>query len=130
MSERDIKSLMEYTHRDLGYARRFLDEGQYPKSINESYYAAFYAAKAGLLHLGIRSKSHQSVQAGIDSMVDDGFLPSDMRGAIELLLSRRNEAVYRYARRNWTAKEACDTLHLAHQFAQQIRELLATIAGH
>ena len=93
MRETDIDALMAYAARDLGYAQRFLDEGEYPKSINESYYSVFYAAKAGLLHLGVRSKNHQSVQAGIDSMVDSGRLPSEMKGTLALLLSRRNEAV-------------------------------------
>ena len=125
MRETDIDALMAYPARDLAYAQRFLDEGEYPKSINESYYSVFYAAKAGLLHLGVRSKNHQSVQAGVDSMVDSGHLPSEMKGTLALLLSRRNEAVYRYARRNWTEKEAADTLRLAERFVRLIRAVLA-----
>ncbi len=70
MYEGDITFLMEYCQRDLGYAQGLIVKGDYAKSIGESYYAVFYAAKAGLLHLGIRSKSHQSVQAGIDSIVE------------------------------------------------------------
>ena len=51
MSREAILSLMEYCQRDLGYSQRFLDEGEYPKSIGESYYSAFYAAKAGVAPL-------------------------------------------------------------------------------
>ena len=125
MSKGGILSLMEYCQRDLGYSQRFLDEGEYPKSIDESYYSAFYAAKARLLHLGIRTKSHQSVQAGIDTVVEDGSLPHNMKGVLQALYSRRNEAVYRYAKNDWTAKDASDTLWLAQHFIQEIRSLLS-----
>ena len=59
MSEQDIGYLMDDSRRDLAFARRFRDEGIFPRSINDSYYAAFYAAKAYLLHLDITSKSHK-----------------------------------------------------------------------
>ncbi len=65
MSEQDVRFLMEYSFRDLAVARQFCGDGLYQKSINESYYAAFYAAKACLLHLGIKTKSHKSVQIAI-----------------------------------------------------------------
>lgn len=95
MSKTAIGFLMHDSLRDLGSARRFRDEGTYPKSINDSYYAVFYTAKACLLHLGTKSKSHKSVQAGIDTLVGDGRLPQDMVDVLEWLFERRNVAVYR-----------------------------------
>lgn len=82
MSEQDVEFLMTDSLRDLRLARRFLDEGLYPKSINESYYAAFYAGRACLISLGITSKSHRSVQAGIDMAVDDGSTPLSMSNTV------------------------------------------------
>lgn len=79
MSEQGIGYLMEDSRRDLASARRFRDEGIYPKSINDSYYAAFYAAKAYLLYLDIPSKSHKSVQQRIAAVVGEGSLTEDMR---------------------------------------------------
>ena len=67
MSDDHVAFLMEDSHRDLSYAGRFLRDGVYPKSIANSYSAAFYAAKALLTHLKIRSKNHKSVQLGIES---------------------------------------------------------------
>ena len=66
--------LMEDSRRDHAYAQRFLAEEAYPKSISNSYYAAFYAAKALLLHLGIKSKSHKSVQMSIELAISRGHL--------------------------------------------------------
>ena len=43
---------------DPSISRTHLSEGTYPKCINDSYYAVFYAAKVGLGWLGIRTKGH------------------------------------------------------------------------
>ena len=125
MSEAHIGYLMDDSHREIGSARRFIHEGVYPKSINDSYYATFYAAKACLLHLGIKSKNHKSVQMGIDQVVGEGHLPQGMEDALSQLFGRRNEAVYRYARRNWTEEHATDSLHLAEGFVEAVRKLIA-----
>ena len=123
MFERDIGFLMDDSLRDLRSARRFLDEETYPKSISDSYFSTFYAAKAVLLHLGIKTKSHKSVQIGIDAAVDEGRLSQDMRGVLALLGARRNEAVYRYAKRNWTEEHAVNSLHMAQRFVETVRQL-------
>ena len=98
MYEGDITPLMEYCRRDLGYAQGLIVKGDYAKSIGDSYYAVFYAAKAGLLQLGIRSKSHQSVQARIDSIVEREVLSPDLGNVPAILLNMWNKAVYRVVR--------------------------------
>ena len=40
----------------------------------------------------------------------------DTEDALERLFGRRNEAAYRFARRNWTEQETSDTLALAEDF--------------
>ena len=126
MYDRDITFLMDYCRRDLAYAQDLIAKGDYAKSIGESYYATFYAAKAGLLHLGIRSKSHQSVQAGIDRIVQRELLSPDLGNVPLILLNMRNEAVYRYARRDWTVHDATDCLAMARGFVEAIQAILAT----
>ena len=126
MSKQDIGYLMDDSRRDLASARRFRDEGTYPKSINDSYYASFYAAKAYLLHLNIPSKSHKSVQQRIAAVVGEGRLPPDMRGILRRLLERRNEAAYNYARRDWTEQQATEALHLAENFVDTVDELISS----
>lgn len=125
MLEPDIAALMELCERDREVARRFLGEGQYAKSVSESYYAVFYAAKAVLFHLGVKSKSHHSVQAGIDRVVQQGDLPAHLGHVPQELHRRRDEAVYRYARRDWTKDEAEASLRLADGFIDVVIDILA-----
>ena len=124
MREDDVGLLTERYRHSLEWSRRFIEMGEYTKSIQDSYFASFYAAKAALIHLGIRSKSHQSVQDRIDDLVDRGSLLPDTRGVLELLLARRNEAAYRFARANWTEQEATDALKLAETFTYEIQQIL------
>ena len=126
MSEQDIGYLMDDSRRDLASARRFRDEGIFPKSINDSYYASFYAAKAYLLHLDITSKSHRSVQQRIAAVVREGRLPPDMHGVLRRLLERRNEAAYNYTRRDWTEQQATEAIHLAEKFVDTVEELTSS----
>lgn len=121
MSSQHIGFLMDDSLRDLQSSRRFRDEGIYAKSINDSY----YAAKAALLHLDVRSKSHRSVQAGIDTVEADGRLPHGMGNTLSRLSRMRNQAVYRYARRDWTEGNATDALTLAEGFVGAVRKLIA-----
>lgn len=125
MPEDAIAYLMEDSRRDCGYARWFLSEGVYPKSISNSYYAAFYAAKALLLKLNIRAGSHKSVHAAIETAIDQGSLSIDWRHLLEVLHSRRNQAVYRYARRDWTLQEAEEALTMAEGFVEEVESILA-----
>ena len=125
MRESDIAALMGLCERDWEVALRFRSEGQYAKSVSESYYAVFYAAKAVLLHLGVKSKSHRSVQAGIDHIVRQGYLPAHLGHVPQELHRRRDEAVYRYARSDWTEEEAETSLLLAREFIDAVIEVLA-----
>lgn len=124
MSSENIALLMEYCERDLAYAKSMMEKGDHAKSIGESYYAVFYAAKAVLIHLGISSKSHQSVQAGLDSIVEKGLLVPDLGSIPERLLDMRNEAVYRFARRDWTVDNAAECLTQAREFVQAVESIL------
>lgn len=125
MRSDDVAALKERYAGALEWSRRFLEVGEYIKSIQDSYYAAFYAAKATMIHLGVRSKSHQSVQVRIDELVDSGVLPLETRGVLEILLRRRNEAAYRFARRDWTEQEASDSLGIAERFVSEMERILA-----
>ena len=126
MSSQEIGFLMDDSLRDLQSARRFRDEGVYAKSINDSYYAVFYAAKAALLHLGVRSKDHRGVRMAINQVVADGGLPPGMEEVPGLLSGMRSQAVYRYARRDWSEGDATDALTLAEGFVGTVRKLITT----
>jgi len=76
--------------------------------------------------LGIKTKSHKSVQIAIDTVVNDGHLTHDMGIVLNLLLARRNEAVYRYARRDWTEEHAADSMRQAEAFIGAVQDLIST----
>ena len=126
MRKQDVAIHTDRCFHSLGWAQRFLELDEYTKSIQDSYFAAFYAAKAALIHMGIRSKSHRSVQDRIDDLVDDGSLLPDIRGVLQLLLARRNEAAYRVARGNWTKQEATDALRLAEKLVNEMERIRAS----
>lgn len=120
MVEDDLAALRERWEHSWDWARKFLDMGDYIMSIQSCYFAAFYAAKAALIHSGVRSKSHRSVQDRIDDLVEAGVLPTGVSGSLESLLARRNEAAYRYARGNWTEQEARQVFDLAETFLEEM----------
>ena len=124
MREDELAALKERFPHRLEWSRKFLEMNELVFSIEASYYAAFYAAKAALLHVGIRSKSHQHVQHLIDDLVDDGSLPPDIEGVLDRLHASRNEAAYRVARRNWTEREATRLLELAERFVMNMQRIL------
>lgn len=126
MDKQHIEWLMDDSRRELRSARTHLSDGTYPKCINDSYYAVFYAAKAGLGWLGIRTKGHQSVQIGVETAISQQDLPTDLRGILAELLRSRNIAVYHYARRDWTAVDASDALSKAEAFVETIEGFLSS----
>lgn len=123
MYEDFVDALQKRSLDSLGWARKFIGWGEYIRCIRESYDAAFYAAKAILFHHGIKSKSHDSVRQRIDDLVVSGTLPSGMEDVLEPLLGMRNEAAYRFARGNWTEREAAQALGVSEFFVGEMREI-------
>ncbi|MCY4622996.1 MAG: HEPN domain-containing protein [bacterium] len=62
MSRRsEAAAYWERSDHALEWARKFIGLGEHAKSVQDSYSTAFYAAKAALAQLNIRSKYHTSV---------------------------------------------------------------------
>ena len=129
MREDDIAALRQRSGHSLEWANRFLDMGEYIKSIRDGYDAAFYAAKAALIHLSVRSKSHRSVYNEVSGLVDKGVLPPGTQKNFRHLFDKRNEAAYRYARGEWTEEEASKLLESARLFVGEMRQLLELPEG-
>ena len=62
----------------------------------------------------------------IELAISRGHLSEDWRDTLEDLHSRRNQAVYRYARRNWTIREAQDALDVATRFVRTVEDILGS----
>ncbi|MCQ3803481.1 MAG: HEPN domain-containing protein [Acidimicrobiia bacterium] len=126
MYEKFVVQLQKRSLDSLGWARKFIEWGEFIRCIRESYDAAFYAAKAILFHQGIKSKSHNSVRQRIDDLVAGGTLASGMEDVLEPLLAMRNEAAYRFARGNWTEEEAAQALTTSEFFVGEMQEITRT----
>lgn len=129
MTADDIAALRGRCEDALRWAHPCLAEGQAARAVQESYFAAFYAAKAALMHLRIRSKKHNSVQGRISELVDQGRVRCDAHNTLETLFDRRNEAAYHYARGDWTEREAIEALEAAEAFVEEMRAILRGPAG-
>ena len=121
MRKSEIETYGERSLHSLGWARRFLEEHDHVMSIQSSYMAAFYAAKAALGHLGIRSKYHTSVLGRLENLVREGLLPIGVDDTLQVLFSRRNDAAYRVARGQWTEDDSFEALALAEEFLGEMR---------
>ena len=124
MDERHIAGLMTDSRTELGSAQARLREGLYRKSIRDSYYAVFYAAKAGLGGLNIKTKSHQSVENELRQIVVLGHLSSQLLHAFMELRHSRGMADYDYTKRDWTADDVSAAIAQAQEFIEAIEDLL------
>ncbi|MDR2624284.1 MAG: HEPN domain-containing protein [Methanobrevibacter sp.] len=71
----EIRLIFQRALKTLKVAESNFNNGFYPDSINRSYYAVFYAAKALLLKKGITNKTHTGTirQFGLEYVVNDTF---------------------------------------------------------
>ena len=93
MSRRsEAAAYWERSDHALEWARKFIGLGEHTKSVQDSYLAAFCAAKAALAQLNIRSKYHTSVMNRVTALVRDGPLAS---GTDDTLASQNDPMVLR-----------------------------------
>lgn len=125
MDDHHIENLLEDSRIELASAHARVLERLYRKSVRDSYFAVYYAAKAGLGHPGIRTKSHQSVQNGIDRAIESGQLTPELLYVFMGLRNQRGSADYDYTKRDWTEEDARFAIGQAEKFINQIEELIS-----
>ena len=124
MSRRsEAAAYWERSDHALEWARKFIGLGENAKSVQDSYLAAFYAAKATLAQLNIRSKYHTSVMNRVTALVRDGSLASGTDDTLAALFALRNDAAYRVARGEWTESEATQSLEMAERFIGEMKSI-------
>jgi uncharacterized protein (UPF0332 family) len=71
----DIYLLFDKALESLEVSKLDIGGGYFDASVNRSYYAVFYAAKALLLKKGIETKKHSGTihQFGLEYVIDDEF---------------------------------------------------------
>lgn len=94
-----VDELLARAHSDLDAVRMLRDAGYGELAVSRSYYAAFYAAEAALLHVGESRSRHGGVVSAFGQFIvgQDGLDPSVGR-ALGRLFDLRNVADYDLAR--------------------------------
>ncbi len=110
--------------RNLEAAQLLLDQGFAEESTGRAYYAAFHAARAALLSLGVEAKTHHGVHTQVSSLlIRNGHLPAEASRWLRLLEAARYRADYD-TERITPEEEAREVLDLARQFVAAVGRYL------
>ena len=113
----------------LAGSGEMLENGRYDIAASRAYYAAFYAARALLLHAGIDRGKHSGVIAAIQQeFVKSGELPAEAGAAIRRLFRLRSVGDYG-SPEHVTVDEAREAMELAQCFVSQVTALLKKEEG-
>jgi uncharacterized protein (UPF0332 family) len=86
---------IDRAHQELEAARLLTQAGFGPQAVSRAYYAAFYAAEAVLLELGVtRSKHSVVIAAFIRHVLHDDSLDDKVGRLLRSLFDRRAQADY------------------------------------
>ena len=101
-----------------------LDNEKYNLSINRSYYAVFYAAKALLIKKGFETKKHSGTihKFGLEYVINEDF-NSEIAKVLKNLENDRTEADYDI-HMSFTEEDAIYDLNNAETFIEECRRFL------
>jgi len=86
---------MDRARRELAAARLLAAHGFGAQAVSRSYYAAFYASEAALLHIGEARTKHAGVVAAVGRLlVRRRGLDEDVGRLLRSLFERRSQADY------------------------------------
>lgn len=86
---------LERARRELDAARHLARGGYSAQAVSRAYFAAFYAAEAGLLLLGeTRSKHSGVISLFAQRLAKPGEIDQEVGRLLRSLFDRRNEADY------------------------------------
>jgi len=122
--ESEISSNLERAETNLQVARELLEKGYYDVSASRSYYAAFYAASALLLHQGIDTSKHSGVIALIHQhFVKSGKLSKEQGRNLNWLFELRSVGDYGVSL-HVAREDAQRALKTAEDFFESIKVLV------
>lgn len=118
---------LEKAERLLGDAELLLKESRWESSINRSYYAALYAAKATLILFGLDPKTHEGVKTMINKkLILDGLIPQEYGKWFRNLFFEREDADYAdYV--TIDASDAEEAFKNASRFVDKIKEVIGSL---
>jgi uncharacterized protein (UPF0332 family) len=76
---------------EVDAARLLATSGFHAQAVSRAYYAAFYAAEAALMVVGVSRSKHSGVLSAVGrQLVRDGDLPADVGRTLHTLFDLRN----------------------------------------
>ena len=119
-----IDSAFQKAKEALKVSKLNLENGFYSASINRSYYAVFYAAKALLLKKGKDPKKHSGTiaQFGLEYVINDNF-DKEVSKILSRLEDDRENADYDFSYKS-TEEKATKDLKNAKFFVEECKKFL------
>lgn len=112
-----IPALLARARTELDAACVLLREGFEAQSTSRAYYAAFFAAEAALLALGVSRSKHSGVIAAFGRLiVKDGGLDHAVGSSLRRLFELRNAADYTWL--DDSGAGSAEAIEIAEQFVQ------------
>lgn len=125
----EIMAQLERAEQSLGAARQLATGGYYDFAAARAYYAAFYAARAALLHAGVELSRHSAVIAAIHQrFVKTGLLDKAHGRALNWLFELRSVGDYG-GPVHVSPQEVEQAIIVAERFVQAIRSMLPPEIG-
>ena len=120
----EIRANWERAQESLAAARTLLHEGYADYAASRAYYAAFYAASALLLSMGLGFKKHSSVIAAVHrEFVRSGKLPPQAGKALNRLFELRGLGDYG-EQEHVSEPDARKAIELAEGFIRHVESLI------
>ncbi len=120
---------MEKADASLASARDELAAGRHSFAVSRSYYAAFYAASATLLTMGLRFVKHSGVRGALHAhLVKPGLLAADLGRAYDRLFQDRQEGDY-LEFTSFSDDETHESIAQAEAVVRRLREIEANAAS-
>jgi len=128
-SKSELAALQSLADESLRSAELMLKEGFYRGAVNDSYYAAFYAAKAALLVINLAPKTHKGTARLFgDNYVKMNKIDRKYGKWLNRLLEERTEATYD-AMQEFDEKEANNAVEMAGEFVAEVKKVLGNLGG-
>jgi len=124
-SSEEITAWLSLAAEKLKAAKMQLNEQLYRSAISDSYYAAFYVAKAALLSLGFITKSHSgTVKLFGEQFIKTGKVAKNYGQWLSFLQELRTEADYE-ALVKFNHEQAAEAVTKAELFIKAVKSLIS-----
>ena len=115
---------MTRARQDLAAAQLLVENGFSAQAVSRAYYAAFYAAEAALLTLGVSRSKHSGVVSAFGELVVvKGGVDGEVGRLLRRLFNRRGEADYSFG--PVSEDRGTEALNEATRFVEAVKAWLA-----